>query len=114
VHISLTCFFLTSLSNYLSGVALGAGFAATGLYGLFDCNIPAALDSFKVAAPALVPILKFCVAAPLTYHTLGGYRQLYHDFTSKGINNEFQDKSSLAMLGGAAFVGLAAMFYSYE
>lgn len=58
----------------ITGGMLGAGFIAGGLYGLHSCDIPAALDSIKLAAPIMVPILKGAVAFPLSYHMLGGYR----------------------------------------
>jgi len=53
------------------------------------------------SGPAVVVPLRFCVAVPLVFHTLSGYRHLVWDFTQKGIDNASADKSSKALFGGS-------------
>ena len=53
------------------------------------------------SGPAVVVPLRFCVAFPLVFHTLSGYRHLVWDFTQKGIDNASADKSSKALFGGS-------------
>jgi succinate dehydrogenase cytochrome b556 subunit len=88
----------------ISGAILTGGMSLVGLYAAMgSCDgVPAMLDSIKVNAPILVPLLKMSVAAPLLYHGLGGARQLYQDFTAKGYDAEFQEKSSYAIAGATA------------
>ena len=63
------------------------------------------------SGPAVVLPLRFCVAFPLVFHTLSGYRHLVWDFTQKGIDNSSADKSSKALFGGSFALSalLAAM-----
>ena len=87
----------------IAGCVLTGGFTLAGLTSAFvTSDIPAVLDSLKVAAPVVVPVLKAAVVAPLVYHGLGGTRQIYQDFTAKGYDQEFQDKSSYAIAGATA------------
>ena len=95
----------------ISGAVLASGFSLAGLYGLFvSCDIPHALDTLKINVPFLIPILKGCIAAPITYHFLGGVRQLYHDFTAKGLTVEFQDNSSYAI---ASVTAIATLYFAF-
>jgi succinate dehydrogenase cytochrome b556 subunit len=96
----------------ISGAMLATGMTLTGLYGAVgSCDVPSAIYAIKDAAPMAVPVLKAAVALPLSYHFLGGVRQIYHDFTSKGIDAEFQDKTSYAMaaISGAVTVVAACI-----
>ena len=63
------------------------------------------------SGPALTVPLRFCVAFPLVFHTLAGYRHLVWDATQKGIDNASADKSSKALFAGsfAASAALAAL-----
>eukprot|EP00461_Guttulinopsis_vulgaris_P003055 UN03056 len=93
----------------IAGCVLTGGFAAAGLTAAFVTpEIPEVIDSLKVSAPLLIPVLKAAVVAPLTFHAAGGVRQLYQDFTAKGYNNEFQDQTSYAMAGVTAAATLYA------
>lgn len=75
----------------ISGAVLATGITLTGLYGAMgSCDVPSAIFAMKAAVPALVPVAKAAVAAPLAYHWLGGVRQMYHDFTGEGLTHEFQ------------------------
>lgn len=102
------------VGHRITGCILSGGFILAGLYGLKSCDLPGAIDQIKIAAPLLVPVVKASVAFPLTYHLLGGYRQLYHDYTAKGLTAEFQDQSSMVMVAISGAITVIAAVVSYE
>lgn len=53
-----------------------------GLVGLAG-DLPAVVELVKSAGPAVVLPLKFAISFPLVYHTLGGFRHMYWDYTQK-------------------------------
>ena len=59
--------------------------------------------------PVLNGLVKFGVAFPLAFHYLGGLRHMFWD-TAKGQDIAFMKKSSMAISGAAAVVGVAAVF----
>ena len=87
----------------------GMGAAAMGI----DCDIPSIVQSFKESAPILVPVAKFAVAFPLSYHFLGGARHLYWDATLKGFDTKSMDMSSYALFGSSLAISVIAMFVSF-
>lgn len=100
------------VGSRVAGCILAGGMTVAGLYAAtVGCDIPAALDAIKIHAPILVPLLKMSIVMPMAYHGLSGARQLYQDFTAKGYDAEFQEKSSYAIAGATAaatlYLGLA-------
>jgi len=71
---------ISSIANRATGVALSVGAMGMGLVALGGgCDIPVLIESFKTAAPMLVPVAKAVVAFPIVYHTAAGVRHLYWD-----------------------------------
>lgn len=90
------------VGSRITGAVLTGGMTIAGLYSIaVGCDIPAALDTIKINAPILVPLLKMSIVFPLSYHGLHGARQIWQDFTAKGYDAEFQEKSSYAIAGAA-------------
>lgn len=95
------------VASRVSGAVLAGGMTVAGLYGAtIGCDIPQALDAIKINAPILVPLLKMSIVFPLAYHGLHGAKQIYQDFTTKGYDQEFQDKSTYAVAGASTLATL--------
>ena len=64
---------------------------------------------FKSWLPFMVYVYptKLAFGFPFVYHTLGGFRHLYWDKTTEGIDNQSAKASSIALF--AAYGGISAM-----
>jgi len=109
---------ITSIVNRVTGAGLSVGFAGVGALALVG-DVPTMVMAYKSAFPMLVVPTKAVVAFPFVYHTLGGLRHLYWDYSKLG-NNAQKDSpldlknlptSSMLLVGTsvAATVGLALM-----
>ena len=86
---------ISSVSTRFTGLGLGVGLYGASIYALLGGDVPALLDSFKVAAPTLALAgAKFVVAFPLTYHWLAGLRHMYIDRNPGILNNDSIELSS--------------------
>ncbi len=96
----------------ISGAMLSVGLMGAGIDAAVSSepHVYGILQSLQ-DYPVILPVAKAAVVAPLTYHFVGGVRQIYHDVTAKGIDTEFQDKSSIAMAAITGLVTVAAMVY---
>ena len=64
------------------------------------------------ASVRLAPV-KFALSFPFVFHTLGGFRHLVWDSTTKGIDNESANASSLAIFGVSAAASAALAAYTW-
>lgn len=99
------------------GVALSTGVAATGLSCLLGdpSSLPVFIDSFKNAAPILVPVAKvderrsavdpshspswqILVAFPFVFHMTNGFRHIFWDATARGLDLKVRFVCSCCML----------------
>lgn len=68
---------LTSITNRATGVGMSVGVIGMSMVALGGgCDIPAYVESIKVAAPMVMPLLKMVVAFPIVYHTAAGARHM--------------------------------------
>lgn len=66
----------------------------------------------EATVPFLVFPTKMLFTFPFVYHTLGGFRHIYWDKTTNGIDNESARMSSIALF--VASGGLTAALASYS
>lgn len=105
---------ISSITNRITGVGLFVGFSAltaatlaSGPEGLLG-----AIDSFKIAAPGLVPVTKCVVGFPLAYHYTAGLRHMVWDYTAKGLETPDMESSSVAVLAISVGLTVALLFLS--
>lgn len=69
---------ISSISNRISGIALGTGIAAASTLAIVATNGDIRPYIFRAqdSVPYFAPVAKFLVALPLTYHWLAGARQM--------------------------------------
>ncbi|KNC53716.1 succinate dehydrogenase cytochrome b subunit [Thecamonas trahens ATCC 50062] len=102
---------ISSIMNRVTGMALVGGLATASLVYLPSSgDITDCVHAFKDAAPALVPLAKFSVAFPLTYHYLASARHIYWDATAKGLDLESVNTSSTAIIGSASALSAVLAF----
>jgi succinate dehydrogenase/fumarate reductase cytochrome b subunit len=65
---------LSSITTRITGVLLTVGTSAIGIAALGGADVPGLMSAFQGAVPALVPVAKFTVAFPLTYHWASALR----------------------------------------
>lgn len=106
---------LSSITNRVTGVVLSGAMSAGGVIALVGGPeaVPATMEAFKAAAPFAVVPAKFALSFPFVFHTLGGFRHLVWDTTTRGIDNESANTSSLAMFGVSAVASAALAAYSW-
>ena len=106
-HYQFPAVALSSITNRVTGCvlsgAVGFGGAVSALGG--PEALPAFVEAFKSAAPILVFPTKLALSFPFVFHTLGGFRHIYWDKTTAGIDNESAKTSSLARPGEPSAVG---------
>lgn len=66
---------LSSVTNRVTGVMLSVGMGGVGYVSLTG-DVVSSIEALK-SVPLVLPIIKFSMAFPLTYHTLGGFRHLW-------------------------------------
>ena len=81
---------LSSITNRVTGVALTGAMSAGGVIALVGGPeaVPMTIEMFKAHAPFAVMPAKFALSFPFVSATLGGFRHLVWDTTTKGIDNE--------------------------
>jgi len=98
---------ISSIATRVTGGGLAVGFYGASAYALFGGDVPALLDAWKAAAPAVVLAgSKFVVGFPLAYHWLAGVRHIYIDRNPGGLNNDSIEMSSRIVLGLGVALGL--------
>mmetsp|Transcript_19126 Transcript_19126/g.49096 ORF Transcript_19126/g.49096 Transcript_19126/m.49096 type:complete len:223 (+) Transcript_19126:155-823(+) len=90
LHYKMPITALSSIINRVTGAGLSVGFAGVGALALVT-DVPSLIEAYKAAFPLLVLPTKAVVAFPFVYHTLGGLRHLYWDYSKLGNN---ADKTS--------------------
>ena len=109
-HYKFPAVALSSITNRVTGVflsgAVGFGGAVSALGG--PEALPVFVELFKSTLPILVFPTKLVLSFPFVYHTLGGFRHIYWDKTTNGIDNQSAKQSSLALFA-ASGVGAAAL-----
>jgi len=71
------------------------------------------IEMFKAHAPFAVMPAKFALSFPFVFHTLGGFRHLVWDTTTKGIDNESANTSSLVIFSASAAASAALAAYTW-
>jgi succinate dehydrogenase (ubiquinone) cytochrome b560 subunit len=106
---------LSSITNRVTGVALTGAMSAGGIIALVGGAeaVPMTMEMFKANAPLAVVPVKFALSFPFVFHTLGGFRHLVWDATTKGIDNESAKTSSMAMFGVSAAASAALAAYTW-
>eukprot|EP01092_Planopodium_desertum_P005209 TRINITY_DN2188_c0_g1_i2.p1 TRINITY_DN2188_c0_g1~~TRINITY_DN2188_c0_g1_i2.p1 ORF type:complete len:231 (-),score=6.45 TRINITY_DN2188_c0_g1_i2:50-742(-) len=98
---------IASISHRITGVALTVGtliIADVALLG--SGNMTENIGYLHEHFPALIPVAKFAIAFPLSYHFLAGLRHLYWDYTGKGMHLTQVKQTSFAIIGLALFISL--------
>ena len=69
---------LASITHRITDVALTGIFGTIGLATLTvgPTELPLLIEAFKTSFPLLMPLLKFCISFPLSFHALTGVRHL--------------------------------------
>ena len=114
-HYKFPAVALSSITNRVTGVALTGAMSAGGIIALVGGAeaVPMTMEMFKANAPLAVVPVKFALSFPFVFHTLGGFRHLVWDSTTKGIDNESANASSLAIFGVSAAASAALAVYTW-
>ncbi|KAJ1619380.1 transmembrane protein putative [Pavlovales sp. CCMP2436] len=104
---------ISSITTRVTGVILTVGTSAIGVAALGGADVPALVAAFQTGAPALVPVAKFAVAYPLSYHWLASVRHTYWDITVSGLGIKTVRTTSIALFAGAGVVSLALSALSF-
>lgn len=109
VHYKFPVVALSSITNRVTGCVLSGGVAFGGVLSFVGGpeTLPAFVEGFKSWLPFMVYPTKLAFGFPFVYHTLGGFRHLYWDKTTEGIDNQSAKASSIALF--AASGGISAM-----
>ena len=114
-HYQFPAVALSSITNRVTGCvlsgAVGFGGAVSALGG--PEALPAFVEAFKSAAPILVFPTKLALSFPFVFHTLGGFRHIYWDKTTAGIDNESAKTSSLALFAASGLGAAALASYTF-
>lgn len=100
----VSCHARLPLTPPLTAVCTGGVVALVG-------DLPALIEAVKSLGPGVVIPLKFALAFPIVYHTLGGFRHLVWDYTLRGIDNASADTSSKVLMAVSlvSSAGIAAI-----
>eukprot|EP00980_Cylindrotheca_fusiformis_P005729 scaffold1194_cov127-Cylindrotheca_fusiformis.AAC.6 len=114
-HVSIYAFpiaAISSITNRVTGIMLAFGAAGLGSIEIVAgpgsaLSLMQTIGSqgFFIAAPA-----KFAVSFPLVYHYAGACRHFAWDYFPDYLTNPDTEKSSYALMGGAATVSGIMMF----
>jgi succinate dehydrogenase (ubiquinone) cytochrome b560 subunit len=114
-HYQFPAVALSSITNRVTGCvlsgAVGFGGAVSALGG--PEALPAFVEAFKSTAPILVFPTKLALSFPFVFHTLGGFRHIYWDKTTAGIDNESAKTSSLALFAASGLGAAALASYTF-
>lgn len=104
---------LTSITNRVTGVGMSVGVMGMSFVALAGgCDIPSYVESLKVAAPILMPLLKIVIGFPIVYHTAAGVRHIFWDKTARGLDLPSVEMSSKALVAGSVVVTVILAFYT--
>ena len=114
-HYKFPAVALSSITNRVTGVALTGAMSAGGVIALVGGPeaVPMTIEMFKAHAPFAVMPAKFALSFPFVFHTLGGFRHLVWDTTTKGIDNESANTSSLVIFSASAAASAALAAYTW-
>ena len=114
-HYKFPAVALSSITNRVTGVVLTGAMSAGGVIALVGGPeaVPMTIEMFKAHAPFAVMPAKFALSFPFVFHTLGGFRHLVWDTTTKGIDNESANTSSLAIFSASAAASAALAAYTW-
>lgn len=114
-HYKFPAVALSSITNRVTGVALTGAMSAGGVIALVGGSeaVPMTIEMFKAHAPFAVMPAKFALSFPFVFHTLGGFRHLVWDTTTKGIDNESANTSSLVIFSASAAASAALAAYTW-
>jgi succinate dehydrogenase (ubiquinone) cytochrome b560 subunit len=114
-HYQFPAVALSSITNRVTGCvlsgAVGFGGALSALGG--PEALPSFVEAYKHAAPMLVFPTKLLLSFPFVFHTLGGFRHIYWDKTTAGIDNESAKASSLALFAASGLGAAALASYAF-
>eukprot|EP01129_Flabellula_baltica_P016019 TRINITY_DN835_c0_g1_i1.p1 TRINITY_DN835_c0_g1~~TRINITY_DN835_c0_g1_i1.p1 ORF type:complete len:293 (+),score=69.28 TRINITY_DN835_c0_g1_i1:43-879(+) len=97
---------ITSIMNRITGMAMGGTLFLAASACLFF-NTPDVVNCISELVTKywfLAPMVKFPIAFPIVYHTLGGLRHFFWDFSAKGLESNKIIYASSAFLLGFSFV----------
>jgi len=114
-HYKFPAVALSSITNRVTGVVLTGAMSAGGVIALVGGPeaVPMTIEMFKAHAPFAVMPTKFALSFPFVFHTLGGFRHLVWDATTKGIDNESANTSSLVIFSASAAASAALAAYTW-
>uniref|UniRef100_A0A7S1CLR6 Succinate dehydrogenase cytochrome b560 subunit, mitochondrial n=1 Tax=Bicosoecida sp. CB-2014 TaxID=1486930 RepID=A0A7S1CLR6_9STRA len=103
---------ITSIGFRATGIVMTGGIFV-GSLGALLASHPAAhyVEAFRTV-PGLLPLIKFGIAAPLTYHYIGGLRHLGWD-NLIGHDMATANTTGLIMMGSTLVVGGALAFVQF-
>lgn len=106
---------LSSIANRVTGATLSGVVGVGGCVALVGGAeaVPMLIEAIKVNAPMSVVPLKFALSFPFAFHTLGGFRHLVWDTTTRGIDNESARMSSMVVFGASAAASAALAVYTW-
>ncbi|CEF98424.1 Succinate dehydrogenase/Fumarate reductase,transmembrane subunit [Ostreococcus tauri] len=106
---------LSSITNRVTGVVLSGAVSSAGVIALVGGAeaVPAVIELVKAQSPVGVAPLKFALSFPFVFHTLGGFRHLVWDATTKGIDNASAKSTSVALFGASAAASAALAAYTW-
>jgi len=78
---------ITSIMNRFTGLGITAGFVLFAAGSLVNPAFAGCAVAWLKLHPTLLAVTKFGLSYGASFHTLGGLRHLYWDFSSKGLDN---------------------------
>eukprot|EP01125_Pyxidicula_operculata_P006808 TRINITY_DN2338_c0_g1_i1.p1 TRINITY_DN2338_c0_g1~~TRINITY_DN2338_c0_g1_i1.p1 ORF type:complete len:179 (-),score=28.56 TRINITY_DN2338_c0_g1_i1:38-574(-) len=103
--------------GYTSGASRATGTALVLALGALSAPIiisPAfalTLVGFIKSIPFLLPLAKWCIAFPLAYHTANGFRHMYWETSSNGLESMEQVEQSSKIVAGTSL--LLSLIYAF-
>ena len=106
VHYKFPAVALSSITNRVTGCVLSGGVAFGGVLSFVGGpeTLPAFVEGFNSWLPFMVYPTKLAFGFPFVYHTLGGFRHLYWDKTTEGIDNQSAKASSIALFAASGVI----------
>ncbi|KDO23408.1 hypothetical protein SPRG_11501 [Saprolegnia parasitica CBS 223.65] len=116
-HVEIYAFPVTaiaSITNRATGVALTGGFASAAFVSLVGADVPALIYAAQDIIPFFAPLSKFCVAFPVTYHSLNAIRGAVWSQNPEMLTVPQAAQSSQGLLAAAGVVGIGAACYTIK